>query len=119
MHTRLTHSLETSSVGKSLGNLVGHVICDRHELAYDARDFGAVIAAAALAHDIGNPPFGHSGESAISHFFKHGNGAKFEQELDIDHWNDLINFEGNANGFKLLTKYNDISKNDKILYLHH
>ncbi len=106
VHTRLTHSLETSSVGKSLGSMVGKVITDRYQLEYNERDFAAIVGAAALAHDIGNPPFGHSGETAISDYFKHGNGQVFESKMTKDEWSDLINFEGNANGFKLLTNYN-------------
>ena len=69
VRTRLTHSLEVASVGRSLGARVGAEICRRHALEVHSSDFGDIIAAAALAHDLGNPPFGHSGEDAIRHWF--------------------------------------------------
>ena len=108
VHTRLTHSLEVSVVGRSLGRLVGKRIIEKHpHLAevhgYHMNDFGAIVAAAALAHDIGNPPFGHSGEKAIGEYFKIGNGYKYRAYLKDKEWQDLIDFEGNANGFSLLT----------------
>lgn len=108
VHTRLTHSLEVSVVGRSLGRLVGKRIIEKHpHLAevhgYHMNDFGAIVAAAALAHDIGNPPFGHSGEKAIGEYFKIGNGYKYRAHLNDKEWQDLIDFEGNANGFSLLT----------------
>jgi dGTPase len=107
-HTRLTHSLEVSSVGRSLGRITGIEILKKHPQlseihSFNASDFGAIVAAAALAHDIGNPPFGHSGESAISDYFRTGNGRKFQMHLTPEQWADLSNFEGNANGFRLLT----------------
>ncbi len=82
VHTRLTHSLEVSVVGRSLGRKVGTMLLDKYPHlqnahGYQANDFGAIVAAAALAHDIGNPPFGHSGEKAIGEFFKTGNGKPF------------------------------------------
>lgn len=106
VHTRLTHSLEVSCVGRSLGKIVGKEIIRRNRLEnlISISDFGAIVATACLAHDIGNPPFGHSGESAISDYFRNGNGRKFEKIIkDKNKWHDLINFEGNANGFKILT----------------
>jgi dGTPase len=106
VHTRLTHSLEVSSVGRSLGRRVGEVILQRHpELSQDFSlfDFGAIVAAAALAHDLGNPPFGHAGEDAISDFFlHHPEGKSFEPFFTIEEWNDLTQFEGNAQGFRIL-----------------
>jgi dGTPase len=108
VHTRLTHSLEVSVVGRSLGNLVGERIITRHpKLKKDFTQFhfGEIVAAACLAHDIGNPPFGHSGEDAIAEYFKNGNGKKFKEEInDEKKWNDLIRFEGNAQGFRIITK---------------
>ena len=108
VHTRLTHSLEVSVVGRSLGRIVGKQLLDKYpelqQLGYQANDFGAIVASACLAHDIGNPPFGHSGEKAIGEYFKSGNGVKYKNELTDKQWQDLIDFEGNANGFKILTE---------------
>ncbi|HEY0770200.1 MAG TPA: dNTP triphosphohydrolase, partial [Sphingobacteriaceae bacterium] len=108
VHTRLTHSLEVSSVGRSLGKRVGEVVLQRHpELAgnFSLFDFGAIVAAASLAHDLGNPPFGHAGEDAISDFFKENpHGQKFKARVSEAQWQDLTKFEGNAQGFRLLNK---------------
>lgn len=108
VHTRLTHSLEVSVVGRSLGRLVGKQIIEKHpELkevhGYHMNDFGAIVAAASLAHDIGNPPFGHSGENAIGEYFSIGKGQVFKESLTPKQWQDLVDFEGNANGFSLMT----------------
>ncbi len=108
VHTRLTHSLEVSVVGRSLGRLVGKQILQKYPHlqevhGYHANDFGAIVAAASLAHDIGNPPFGHSGEKAIGEYFSVGKGSKFKDQLSEKEWQDLIDFEGNANGFSVLT----------------
>ena len=107
VHTRLTHSLEVSSVGRSLGKTTGKFLVDKYpELAsknLQPFDIGGIVAAAALAHDIGNPPFGHAGEEAISDFFKfHKCGKIWEQKCKPDEWKDLTNFEGNAQGFRML-----------------
>ncbi len=108
VHTRLTHSLEVSVVARSLGRIVGKHLIQKYpnltNKGYQANDFGAIIAAAALAHDIGNPPFGHSGEKSIGEYFKSGNGKIFEEKLNQKQWQDLTDFEGNANGFKILTE---------------
>jgi dGTPase len=111
VHTRLTHSLEVSCVARSLGKTAGKVIIDRYQLSdLHASDFGAICATAALAHDIGNPPFGHSGEAAISNYFNQGKGAELSKQItDPIKWCDLTSFEGNANGFKILTNYNEAS----------
>lgn len=108
VHTRLTHSLEVSVVGRSLGRLVGKKVLEKYphlsEIhGYHMNDFGAIVAAAALAHDIGNPPFGHSGEKAIGEYFKTGNGQQFKEKLTDKEWQDLIDFEGNANGFSVVS----------------
>jgi dGTPase len=108
VHTRLTHSLEVSVVGRSIGRLVGKKIIEKYPYLKEAHgfhmnDFGAIVAAACLAHDIGNPPFGHSGEKAIGEYFKTGNGQKYKDQLTAKEWQDLIDFEGNANGFSVLT----------------
>ncbi|UGU18349.1 dNTP triphosphohydrolase [Sinomicrobium kalidii] len=112
VHTRLTHSMEVSVVGRSLGRIVGKKILEKHPYlkevhGYRFNDFGAIVAAAALAHDIGNPPFGHSGEKAIGAFFKGGEGAKYKTLLSPKQYQDLTDFEGNANGFKILTESRD------------
>ncbi|WP_179351169.1 deoxyguanosinetriphosphate triphosphohydrolase [Winogradskyella vidalii] len=109
VHTRLTHSLEVSVVGRSLGRKVGQLLLKKHPHlenvhGYKMNDFGAIVAAAALAHDIGNPPFGHSGEKAIGAYFKEGEGAQFKTQLTDKEYQDLCDFEGNANGFKILTE---------------
>jgi dGTPase len=107
VHTRLTHSLEVAVVGRSLGNLVGENIIDRHPALkkhFNKFHFGDIIAAACLAHDIGNPPFGHSGEDAISEYFKNGGGKEFKDKIkDEKKWLDLIRYEGNAQGFRIIT----------------
>ena len=79
VHTRLTHSLEVSVVGRSLGRIIGKAVLEKYPQlkkthGYQSNDFGAIVAAASLAHDIGNPPFGHSGEKAIGDFFLNGKG---------------------------------------------
>nr|WP_315195147.1 deoxyguanosinetriphosphate triphosphohydrolase [uncultured Flavobacterium sp.] len=107
VHTRLTHSLEVSVVGRSLGRLVGKKIIEKYPHlkevhGYQMNDFGAIVAAASLAHDIGNPPFGHSGEKAIGEYFSIGKGSKYKEQLSAKEWQDLIDFEGNANGFSVL-----------------
>ncbi|WP_428743420.1 deoxyguanosinetriphosphate triphosphohydrolase [Tenacibaculum sp.] len=108
VHTRLTHSLEVSVVGRTLGRRVGKELLERHphlkELGYTFNDFGAIVAAASVMHDIGNPPFGHSGEKAIGEYFKTGKGLQYKEELTDLEYQDLIDFEGNANGFKILTE---------------
>ncbi len=109
VHTRLTHSLEVSVVGRSLGRRVGQKLLEKYPHlqsvhGYQINDFGAIVAAAALAHDIGNPPFGHSGEKAIGEFFKSGKGKQFKNKLTDKEYQDLCDFEGNANGFKIVTQ---------------
>ncbi|GEO02602.1 dGTPase [Adhaeribacter aerolatus] len=108
VHTRLTHSLETSCVGRSLGRLAGKQIMQQYpELSktnqVNETNFGDMVAAACLAHDIGNPPFGHSGEDAISAFFQSAEAQTFLTELTDAQQADLQNFEGNASGFRILT----------------
>ncbi|MDZ4668252.1 MAG: dNTP triphosphohydrolase [bacterium] len=107
VHNRLTHSIEVSSVGRTLGKMVGARLIEKYSELRDMQlthhDFGAIVAAASLAHDIGNPPFGHSGESAIAEYFLNGAGQKYELGLSPKEWTDLIRFEGNANGFRILT----------------
>ncbi len=109
VHTRLTHSLEVSCVGRSLGKIAGEYVLQQHpelskEMGVKSSHFGSIIAAASLAHDIGNPPFGHSGEKAIGEYFQNGRGQAFRERIADDRqWKDLTDFEGNANGFRILT----------------
>lgn len=108
VHTRLTHSLEVAVVGRSLGRLVGKRVLEKYPHlntihGYQMNDFGAIVAAACLSHDIGNPPFGHSGEKAIGEYFSIGKGQLYQNLLQPKQWQDLIDFEGNANGFSVLT----------------
>lgn len=104
VHNRLTHSLEVASVGMSLGNDVAHcVMKTRPELSDTLfTQIGTIVSTACLAHDMGNPPFGHSGEKAIQTFFTEGKGAYLKDRLSPEMWNDITHFEGNANAFRLL-----------------
>ena len=106
IRTRLTHSLEASSIGRSLGTLVGEQIISRHGLdGFEASDFGDICAAACLAHDIGNPPFGHSGEDAFRHWAS--TAAYGQRRVDVlkdREKEDFLSFEGNAQGFRILTR---------------
>ena len=105
VHNRLTHSLEVSCVGRSLGDSIANRLIAKHpELASThVSEIGAIVSAACLAHDLGNPPFGHSGEKAISTFFSEGKGLALKSQLSPMEWDDLTHFEGNANAFRLLT----------------
>lgn len=109
VHNRMTHSLEVASIGRSLGKMVGRELAKRHHTQFSEadRDFynfdlGNVIAAACLAHDIGNPAFGHSGEKAISQYFVERE-ADLRPQFSPSEWHDLIEFEGNANAIRVLT----------------
>lgn len=109
VHNRLTHSLEVSSVGRSLGSVIGEFIAEhfKNDLTEDARNFynhnlGNVIAAACLCHDVGNPAFGHSGEDAIASYFDR-NETQIKSKFLEKEWADLVNFEGNANAIRVLT----------------
>ena len=105
VHNRLTHSLEVASVGMSLGNDVTRRLCALHpELRGTLfEEIGTIVSAACLAHDMGNPPFGHSGEKAIQTFFSEGKGLALRHQVSEAFWNDVTHFEGNANAFRLLT----------------
>ena len=115
VHNRLTHSLEVSSVGRSLGNDVSRQLLERypHLAKTHLTEMGSIVSAACLAHDLGNPPFGHSGERAIGSYFREGDGRKYEtyfcdetgDSLTSEQWQDLTHFEGNANAFRLLTHH--------------
>ena len=105
VHNRLTHSLEVASVGMSLGNDISRrIILKRPELKDTLfEEIGTIVSAACLAHDLGNPPFGHSGEKAIQTFFTEGAGLSVKPLVSEGFWNDITHFEGNANGFRILT----------------
>jgi len=124
VHNRLTHSLEVASVGRSIGKAVGDALVERHAgsnalagpttvSGEEFREFykyelPSVIAAGCLAHDIGNPPFGHSGEDAIRNFFRGldgEGGRRFREELTPNQQRDFLYFEGNANAFRTLTHH--------------
>lgn len=104
LHNRLTHSLEVASVGRSLGNLAGQALADKLPGSMAATDIGAIVQAACLAHDIGNPPYGHSGEEAIRHWFQDTRHAALLEGLSDQQRTDLQTFEGNAQGFRLVTQ---------------
>jgi len=105
VHNRLTHSLEVASVGRSLGNLVTADLKTNQSshVPNIIGEIGSIVSAACLAHDLGNPPFGHSGESAIADFFKRGNGSKYQEDVTSAQWTDFTCFEGNANAFRVLS----------------
>ncbi|MDE6787210.1 MAG: dNTP triphosphohydrolase [Muribaculaceae bacterium] len=106
VHNRLTHSLEVSSVGRSMANEVANILIDKNGNGSDTaklRDMADIVATACLAHDLGNPPFGHNGEKSISSFFTEGAGLALQPLLTPRQWSDFAHFEGNANSFRLLT----------------
>lgn len=107
VHNRLTHSLEVASVGRSLGRIFYNEYKRLHpEIDQEApylQEVGNILSAACLSHDLGNPAFGHSGESAISTYFTSGAGSKYHNSVTPEEWADLIHFEGNANALRVLT----------------
>ena len=104
VRTRLTHSLEASCVGRSLGAVVGREIIARHGLKeVESGDFGAIVAAACLAHDIGNPPFGHAGEDAIREWFR-TSGLLERHDFTPAQRADFERYEGNAQGFRIVSR---------------
>lgn len=106
VHNRLTHSLEVSCVGRSLGNNVAKGLTQKYpEGSINFPEIGSIVSAACLAHDMGNPPFGHSGERAISAYFLDGNGNNLKELIceEGGRWEDFLHFEGNANAMRLLT----------------
>lgn len=105
VHNRLTHSLEVASVGMSLGSDVARDVIRRHPDMAGTRieELGTIVSTACLAHDLGNPPFGHSGEKAIQTFFTENAGESIRGFVSPELWTDLTHFEGNANAFRLLT----------------
>ncbi|MBI9034364.1 MAG: deoxyguanosinetriphosphate triphosphohydrolase [Bacteroidales bacterium] len=105
VHNRLTHSLEVASVGRTLGSALAHELSQRDDIQnkHLMPEIGAIVSTACLAHDMGNPPFGHSGEKALSEFFSKGKGKEIQSRVTKEQWLDLNNFEGNANAFRMLT----------------
>jgi dGTPase len=114
VHSRLTHSIEVASVGRSLGKLVGKFVIEKEGSIFDAHNnenvtpemFANIIAASCMCHDIGNPPFGHSGEDAFRHYFEnHQNNSSRDLFLQLSpaQKDDFLRFEGNAEGFRILT----------------
>lgn len=104
IHSRLTHSLEVSCVGRSLGALVGEMLESSLPSEISPADLGAIVQAACLAHDIGNPPFGHTGEDAIRNWFRDGANQSFLEGLSPTQIKDFQTFEGNAQGLRILTQ---------------
>lgn len=105
VHNRLTHSIEVSSVGRSLGDIVGRELKKKYpDSKADFEDISSIVAAGCLAHDLGNPPFGHSGETAITSYFTEGKGKSLKEQIEKEggRWEDFENFEGNANSIRLL-----------------
>lgn len=105
VHNRLTHSLEVASVGRSLGSMFIEK-AERENMEIENllfQEIGSVVSAACLAHDMGNPPFGHSGEDAISQFFKKNSSLNLESQMTEGQWKDFIQFDGNANAFRLMS----------------
>ena len=106
VHNRLTHSLEVSCVGRSLGNNVAKGLMQKYpDGSINFPEIGSIVSAACLAHDMGNPPFGHSGERAISAYFSEGNGQQLQEKILAEggRFDDFLHFEGNANAMRLLT----------------
>lgn len=105
VHNRLTHSLEVASVGRSLGNILVNIIRQKEEniSANLITEIPTIVSTACLAHDLGNPPFGHSGEEAIRKYFT-DNAEALKPLVDEKEWIDLTRYEGNANAFRLLTQ---------------
>lgn len=105
-HNRLTHSIEVASVGRSLGNHVG-VMLDRLNYLpkpYTPSDIGAVVQVACLSHDLGNPPFGHTGEAALREWFNHDKHALYLQDLDANEKSDICTYEGNAHSLRVVSR---------------
>ena len=110
VHTRLTHSLETASVGRGMGIAIGNWLKEKKELpdGISEHDIGAIVQSAGVAHDIGNPPFGHAGEYAFRNWYVNNTDLWMDKldptEMDGDERKDLETFEGNAQGLRILTQ---------------
>lgn len=104
IHTRLTHSLEVGCVGRSLGMIVGELLHDRLPAWITPADLGVIVQTACLGHDIGNPPFGHAGEYAIRDWFQRAQSSGLLEDLSDAEREDLLTYEGNAQGFRVITQ---------------
>ncbi|QNI01749.1 deoxyguanosinetriphosphate triphosphohydrolase [Halomonas sp. SH5A2] len=104
IHTRLTHSLEVGCVGRSLGMIVGELLRDRLPKWITPADLGVIVQTACLGHDIGNPPFGHAGEYAIRDWFQRAQSSGLLEGLSDAEREDLLTYEGNAQGFRVITQ---------------
>ncbi|EZO26683.1 deoxyguanosinetriphosphate triphosphohydrolase [Pseudomonas aeruginosa] len=118
IHTRLTHSLEVACVGRSLGMRVGEILREELPEWCDPSDLGVIVQSACLAHDIGNPPFGHSGEDAIRNWFQQAAGRAWLDEMSDAERSDFLHFEGNAQGFRVLTQleYHQFDGGTRLTY---
>lgn len=118
IHTRLTHSIEVGSVGRSLGIMAGEAIADELPPWITPSDLGAIVQAACLAHDIGHPPFGHAGEYAVRDFFRRHRGGELLAELSPEQRDDLCIFEANAHGFRVVsqTEYHQFEGGMRLTY---
>ncbi|EOG2034129.1 deoxyguanosinetriphosphate triphosphohydrolase [Pseudomonas aeruginosa] len=118
IHTRLTHSLEVACVGRSLGMRVGEILREELPEWCDPSDLGVIVQSACLAHDIGNPPFGHSGEDAIRNWFQQAAGRGWLDEMSDAERSDFLHFEGNAQGFRVLTQleYHQFDGGTRLTY---
>ena len=118
IHTRLTHSIEVGSVGRSLGIMAGEAIADELPPWITPADLGAIVQAACLAHDIGHPPFGHAGEYAVRDFFRRHRGGELLAELSPEQRDDLCIFEANAHGFRVVsqTEYHQFEGGMRLTY---
>lgn len=104
VHSRLTHSIEVSSVGRSLAITVYHLIKKYLPKYVNEYQFGTIVQSACLAHDIGNPPFGHAGEAAIREWFRKNRTSAAMRDLKPEEIADFENFDGNAQGHRILSK---------------
>ena len=102
VHNRLTHSLEVASVGRSLGIQAGEFF-KKFDDSINPYDVGYIVQTACLAHDIGNPPFGHAGEEVIKEWFFRNKEKIFLKDLNKNELNDFLHLDGNAQSFRIVT----------------
>ena len=105
IHNRLTHSLEVASVGRSLGLKAGEFLKKKYpQVEINPYDIAYIIQTACLAHDIGNPPFGHAGEEVIKEWFIRNKEQDFLKELSENEISDFQHLDGNAQSFRIVTQ---------------